>query len=102
MGSMIQATCTCGYQSEVLLEGGGMAGPQTSRDLARCVHCREIVSIRAGGTRPRCPTCRRHVVVMPPSQGDEDAYGNERPAVPAECPRCHQPRLVLDEVGVWD
>jgi hypothetical protein len=36
MGAMFEAQCICGYASETLLEGCGMAGPDSCRDLARC------------------------------------------------------------------
>ncbi len=102
MGTMIQATCTCGYTSDVLLEGCGMAGPHTCRELGRCDYCREVVSIIAGSVRPRCPKCRRKVVVLTSAEGAGDGLPNQWPSPPVGCPRCHHATMRLEMAGLWD
>ena len=102
MGAMFEAQCTCGYASETLFEGCGMAGHDTCRDLARCGHCREIVSIRSSNARRRCPTCRRVVQVL---TIEHQTIVEEKPTtglLNLECPRCGNSTMMLTEVGVWD
>jgi hypothetical protein len=102
MGAMFEAQCPCGYASETLFEGCGMAGPDTCRDLARCGHCREIVSIRSSSVRRRWPACRRAVQLL---TIEHQTIFDTQPTtglVDLECPRCGQPTMVLAEVGLWD
>lgn len=102
MGTMIQATCICGYTSDLLLEGCGMAGPETCSDLARCDHCREVVSVYVDSVRKRCRTCRRKVVVLSSAEWTADTVPKTWPATGVECPRCHQPTMQLEMAGLWD
>lgn len=102
MGTMFEAQCTCGYVSETLLEGCGMAGPDSCRDLARCGHCRDIVSIRASSARRRCPACRRVVHVLTIEHQTLFEAEPTTALVNLECPRCGKPTMVLAEVGLWD
>jgi hypothetical protein len=102
MGSMYEAQCPCGYASDTLFEGCGMAGPDTCRNLARCHHCQEIVSIGSSSARPRCPKCRRKVQVItiePTALVDSQSVPGP---VKLECPRCGNSTLVLAELGCWD
>src|SRR5688572_18725933 len=102
MGSIFEAQCLCGYISGELLEGCGMAGPQSCRDLARCDHCKEIVSIRANSERPRCPKCRRKVFVLDLEQSNEGKPSTCGGTSGLECPRCHRSTMHLEESGIWD
>jgi DNA-directed RNA polymerase subunit RPC12/RpoP len=101
MGSIFEAHCLCGYGSGELLEGCGMAGPQSCRDLARCDHCKEIVSIRANSGRPRCPQCRHKVSVLHLGEAGAGGSSAEGPMA-LECPRCHRSTMRLAEAGLWD
>jgi len=102
MGNIFEAECSCGYVSDSLFEGCGMAGPQSCRDLARCDHCKKIVSIRADSERPRCPECRRKVFVLDVERGNigEPSTGGAPKGL--ECPRCHRSTMHLVEAGLWD
>lgn len=90
MGRILHASCNCGYASEELHEGGGMAG--VGRDLAACANCRGIVDIRETTGRRRCPKCRRAVTVInvPEEPGNSlfDHVQPEEPAAALTCPRC--------------
>ena len=79
-----------------------MAGHDTCRDLARCGHCREIVSIRSSNLRHRCPQCRRKVQVI--TIEHETLLDSKPPAGPVnlERPLCGNSTVVLAEVGNWD
>ncbi len=92
MGTIVRATCSCGYGSGDLGIGIGMM--QMASTLAVCRHCREVVAAR-DDTRLRCPQCRR----KPERLGIGDV---EAPVAGLECPRCSQPTLTLEPVGLWD
>jgi hypothetical protein len=102
MGSMVTAACHCGYSSDVLSEGCGFDGPRSCWSLARCGHCKEIVSVRSRGARPICPKCRRSVVLMRSPELGAGALTGDLPATGVECPRCGAHSMTLDEVGLWD
>jgi DNA-directed RNA polymerase subunit RPC12/RpoP len=102
MGNIFEAECSCGYVSEGLEEGCGMAGPQSCRDLARCDQCKEIVSVPANCVRPRCPKCRHKVVVLDIEQANADERSTSRMLMDFECPRCHRSTMRLTEAGLWD
>ena len=97
MGVILKAHCPCGYESSNHFIGSGF-NPDSGRDLTRCAHCKEIVSVRSTSVRHRCPQCRRTVQII---NIDEGKVGNSKPTI-LECPRCKKSALVLDEVGMWD
>lgn len=100
MGDMVLATCTCGYASEVLLDGCGW-NVGGGRELARCEHCHDVVSVPSRATRKRCPRCRRKVDLLPADERDDSERGNA-PRVGLECPLCHQSTMRLEMAGLWD
>ncbi len=89
MGTIYQVECPCGYMTAELFAGCGMMGKDTCQDLARCNHCKIIVTTPAASKRPRCPECRRKLEII---ECDEDMLA---------CPKCGQPG-VLHHVGMWD
>lgn len=97
MGTIIAAHCECGYTDEMLFVGCGMAGPNTCSDLARCDHCKKLVTVRSHSVRRRCPKCRRAVVAL---DVPEDAHGNIEGTI--GCPACGNQSLRLSEAGMWD
>lgn len=87
MGTIVQATCLCGYCSEDLFIGRGIA-PGPSRALALCRHCREMFTVREG-LRRHCPRCRKRL--EPLGIEDVDAL-----IAGLECPRCGRPTLAIE------
>jgi hypothetical protein len=86
MGTIVQATCSCGYCSEDLFIGHGIGrGPSSA--LAMCRHCREMLSVREG--RRQCPRCRKRLDTL----GIEDV---DALVAGLECPRCGRPTLALE------
>ena len=102
MGSIFLAQCLCGYLSEDLPEGCGMAGPESKCDLAQCDRCKEVFSIRANSKRPRCPKCRHKVSVLDTEQASAGERSVGRVPRGLECPRCHELTVHLVEAGLWD
>ena len=97
MGNLYRGECSCGYESGMVSEGIGMAGPQTSRSLVGCERCHELFSI-ASSRRPRCPKCRGQVTVCKIDHWKVPAGG----PLAIQCPRCGQPTMMLVQAGFWD
>ena len=87
MGTIVQATCSCGYSSEDLFIGHGIA-PGPSRALAMCRHCREMLAVREG-LRRQCPRCRKRIEPLGIEDVDDVVAG-------LECPRCGRPTLAIE------
>lgn len=102
MGSIFLAQCSCGYVSEDLPEGYGMAGPESERAVAQCDLCKEVVSIRVNSKRPRCPSCRHTVSVLDTGQAAAGKPSTGQFPRGLECPRCHEFTVHLVEAGLWD
>lgn len=79
-----------------------MIGPASCRDLARCDHCREFVSIRSSNLRRRCPKCRRtvHMVTVERAKDLNPKVASEFERV--QCPRCGRVATKLTTSALWD
>ena len=100
MGVMYAADCPCGYESGDLFVGLGMTGYDAARELARCDHCHNMVTVRALSKRKRCPKCSRKVQII---HVDEDiATAEDLGFRTLECPLCRNDTMKLYEVGLWD
>ena len=87
MGTIVHATCSCGYCSEDLFIGHGI-GRGPSHALAICRHCREMLAVREGPRR-NCPRCRKRLETL----GIEDV---DALVAGLECPRCGKPTLAIE------
>src|SRR5687768_17354724 len=61
VGSVLRASCTCGYEAEDLMEGSGMQSDGSTYVLATCASCQQVASVRTPSKRYRCPSCRRAI-----------------------------------------
>ena len=102
MGYLLEAHCGCGYAASDLVEGCGMSGPESCRNVARCDHCQEFVSIRSSNGRRRCPNCRRkvHVVTVERAKNFNPQAASEFERV--QCPRCGKVTTELTMSALWD
>src|SRR5689334_21936725 len=100
MGEILYVQCSCGYESDDLHVGCGMAGHDWCRELATCAHCREVVTVRST-RRQRCPQCRRQIVLV---QVPQLATGGRNDPVPLDalCPQCGKSEMRATEIGLWD
>jgi hypothetical protein len=57
MGSILQTSCPCGYQSEGIFSGSGMMPDPAPALPGLCLHCKEIVTVKTGKRKLRCPKC---------------------------------------------
>jgi hypothetical protein len=112
MGSMMVARCACGYESELLLIGGGMLDFQDVCGWpAWCASCFEVVTVDAMPASPECGRCGSPVVPYGDVDHDVDRFDWRTPDgrcfVMAEgpvhpCRICATDRLEFEHAGLFD
>lgn len=119
MGSAVNATCTCGLATQVLVGGGMLTFETTCYFPCHCRQCRNVVQVNLLGSKKQCPHCRaRHVIPYdsPELSGSpgkeviaewnvEDRLGRNLALTDGtyECPRCETMSLRFSCGGVcWD
>jgi len=101
MGSILQASCPCGYQSENIFSGSGMMPNPNPALPGLCSHCKEIVTVNTGKRKLRCPKCGQQpklIELYDPNGLDERFDGSACHL----CPRCGKVSLRFEFCGVWD
>lgn len=99
MGSILCATCSCGYVRDGILAGSGR-DPNDEFLPGHCAHCNEVVSVRTNRPRLRCSRCGRKPEVY--RLYDPAGLDEQFEDLPHPCPRCRQVALRFDFVGIWD
>ena len=115
MGSMLAASCPCGYESS-LSAGGGMLDFHTVCLVpAICPTCKEVVVVNAMKADTACPECGGKTTMIggfsPPNAKPDRVVFNwsvdplgtyvlEDRAY--RCPKCSEMKLKFGEVGSWD
>lgn len=102
VGYLLSARCACGHVEDELIQGCGMAGPHTCRDLAPCTRCSRFVNVASDTPKPRCPRCKSPVIVVDLSHRDEDEATGEESFGPVVCPACGKAEAQLLLCGLWD
>ena len=118
MGSVITATCKCGYKTDRLFLGSGMSGYKEIFP-AICSHCKIVVAIDYFNNTSQCPTCKKIVTFYNDNKlksneeverntGDVFSWGItdntilKLPNIHYLCPRCGQYGLKFEHTGYWD
>jgi DNA-directed RNA polymerase subunit RPC12/RpoP len=115
MGSILRASCECGFEQGGIGLGGGMMNFTTYFGApALCRHCRKLVVRNYLAKTARCPQCRRKVTyynnpsVQAGPSGEEVASWNagdktfQLSATKYLCPQCGQKTMVFEDVGCCD
>lgn len=121
MGSSLIASCPCGYSSEELAVGGGMADFQTYCGApALCETCRAVVVVNYLDDQPVCPTCTEPVTFYdaPALRRSPRRVSSKTPLVFSwkvkkgtfklpdteyRCPRCGGVKMRFSDAGLcWD
>jgi len=115
MGSIVIASCKCGFRSEELFVGHGFVGAgDTYMEPALCPGCRSF-GVRDRRHPPqKCRRCGREMVFY----GDRDFalkyFVDPLRAVPVRedvaeglsdrhiCPQCGEPSLSFEKIGDWE
>ena len=115
MGSIIKAICQCGFESEDIYAGGGMADFMTRLSApAYCKKCHSLVVSNYLSKRSRCPKCRGRVIFynnkeLQISENQEEVFSwaisNEEdvfrlPKTLYLCPRCGKMKLEFHDIGL--
>lgn len=118
MGSIVEGSCPCGYESGSLFLGSGLDRADSVLRLpAICGHCRGIVAVDLNSAARECPACGgtdlkalgrlhshrgglRRLAMKPP---DIVAIGRwTLPDVAYRCPECGEQTLRFVMAGAWD
>jgi ribosomal protein L37AE/L43A len=112
MGSLIRATCTCGFESEQIMQGFGFMYFETEAfyEPAYCDHCGTIVEMDGRDQVPVCEKCNNKMTYY---KNEVDAPAvNELTGMPNteylserefwHCPRCKKQNLKFIHEGMWD
>jgi hypothetical protein len=110
IGTIIQAVCECGYESEEVFQGGGFESfTTTDMEPAYCPKCKELVVENRFVKEPRCSKCHGdikfydHLDVGPGRTGPGFQWG--KVVIPSEkclCPRCGKRTMRFVMAGCWD
>ena len=105
MGQLLKAHCTCGFTSENLMAGPGLATLETSKAyrLVYCDHCENVQSTTSNDNNPQCETCGHTLSfyegpVQRRSLFPSFDYTKGR----HHCPGCKTHHLRFIVTGLWD
>jgi predicted RNA-binding Zn-ribbon protein involved in translation (DUF1610 family) len=115
MGSIIKASCECGFESEDLFIGFGFADVSMDRYLAPaiCLNCHKILIKNYKKKYTKCPSCRKKVVFYNNTKlraglNNSSQSDNEKDEefdltfTTYLCPRCGKMTMRFFDVGCWD
>ena len=119
MGSIIQAKCSCGYETESMFVGGGISTSTTNCTFpAYCDTCKVMLQADLITKSLKCPTCYNEVVSYDEERisMNNNGYGVfswsfsinniERTVRLTEqknlCPKCQQFTMGFVNLGNWD
>jgi hypothetical protein len=122
MGTILVASCSCGFASGDFFAGGGMLNFTTYCGApALCEACGAFSILNYLDANPSCSQCSGSVRFYndPALQTPLDPAAPARreifswqaggeygvfqlPHTPYRCPQCHELRMTFTEVGMWD
>ena len=116
MGSLLRASCPCGYTSPTIPAGGGFATFQTICAVpALCPTCKEVVGVNAMNPERACPKCGEAVILcggLEPLAAKHDRVVFNWNVAPLgtyvlddrayRCPKCGEVKMTFRDDGCWD
>lgn len=124
MGSMIQAICECGFESEVFYAGAGMMDfKELCLAPAICLDCKKfLIENYKNKDEAECPVCNKNIVFYNDPRVKEIKNKSMRQGGPIFewrlddkiekkfmlddgrhlCPECGKLTLLFKETGCWD
>jgi predicted Zn-ribbon and HTH transcriptional regulator len=112
MGTIIQAICPCGLESEPIMQGIGFSYPEnkTQMEPAYCDTCGIVVGRDLSKLFSKCPKCRKKIrfFLEEMETVDEEqsfiypSLDYQRDKEHWHCPRCKQETLQFWSMGCWD
>ncbi len=115
MGSIIKASCECGFESEDLFIGVGFLDVNHDRYLAPavCLNCHKIFVKSYKKKYSRCSSCRKKVVFYnaPNLQAESNSSSQSNskkedefslPDTTYLCPKCGKMTMKFYDAGNWD
>ena len=119
-GTILKASCPCGYRLNNIYAGGGFANFRTVCAVpAHCATCKTMEIVNWLDDAPKCGTCReRPVFYNDPSLQEKLPAGSKPkivfswntdkkgefvlPDINYRCPRCGRLTLRFTMTGMWD
>lgn len=98
MGLILSAKCPCGVEAEVVAGSGMLEGSACLP--AWCKARQRLDTARAQSRRPRCKQCRGALQLL--KLFDSPELREEVTEAPLPCPRCGEPTLRFEPIGLWD
>jgi ribosomal protein L37AE/L43A len=117
LGTIIRASCECGFQSSEIYAGGGFMSGSTCNVPAFCPKCKEMVVANYSKKAVRCPECHGKLVFYDdPSlreahadiifdwggSGIDDRWASYLYNTNYLCPKCGRMKMRFSDVGMWD
>ena len=117
MGTMIVATCDCGFKTDTMYLGGGMCNHTTMSNFPNyCKNCKSLFEANMYDDTIICTNCRSANIVRYDNPYvvknldelifDWRAPGGKNTLKLSKknslCPQCNQFSLKFESVGVWD
>jgi len=118
MGSILQAKCSCGFNSEGLFVGGGFRNfLKVCSAPALCKRCSAIVVLNYLKKKNKCPSCKSEVIfyndfsLQRKTKKEyplfdwnigEDEGSFILPDTKYYCPKCNKLKMKFIRSGSWD
>jgi hypothetical protein len=117
MGSIVQAKCSCGFDSGGLYLGGGMRNFQTFFGVpGLCSNCYELKVVNYLSKQPKCNKCEGKMTLYDNPLLSRNQKNIGTPVfewhhkskifllfdADYKCPSCDQFRLAFVDIGLWD
>ncbi|ALJ00766.1 hypothetical protein [Rufibacter tibetensis] len=111
MGNIIQASCTCGLESEQIFQGIGFQYYETRIRLepAYCDLCGIVSGKDMGKNFCKCPKCRKKMKFYYEGLEADDNEDSDFPSSEYleskehwHCPKCKDENLIFGSMGCWD
>ena len=118
MGSILVAECTCGYKSDFMGLGGGMADFEARCNVPVVCFACGILFVRnmLSKNNIRCPRCRKKGVILGNFSQPHEEMGEPPifnwllddnkefilPETSDSCPKCKQKKMRFINSGEWD
>jgi len=117
MGTIIKATCQCGFESKDIFAGGGFANFMTELAApAFCNKCKSLIVSNYRSKNPKYPKCKGKISfyndkTLQEGESEEDIFSWSLPNEEGEfrladtsylCPKCKEMKMRFMVVGCWD
>jgi len=110
MGDLLKAVCRCGYQSGELAHGYGFSSGRDGSfyTIGYCETCSIVDTVDGREATPTCEHCHEAVQIYRAAvsqSGADNGFADADDLTEKRdwhCPKCKQPTLTFQTIGLWD